>query len=222
MNVSGAEASDSQRQQPTQREMGNEMGQEDFLKLMITQLQNQDPMNPMESGEFMSQIASFTTASGMDELQKSFSEFQSDMRSNQALQAASLVGRDVLVETDQGRLPAEGELTGIVKLPAAVGNANISIHNAAGERVRTLSTGEQPAGDLPFAWDGLSDDGREMPPGDYRVSATTQVDGEEKGLPIMNAAPVLSVTLAGEGERGPRVNLDGLGEMALSDIRRVQ
>ncbi|ABI56249.1 flagellar hook assembly protein FlgD [Alkalilimnicola ehrlichii MLHE-1] len=222
MNISGAGSGDYSRAQPTQREPAGELGQDDFLKLMITQLQNQDPMNPMESGEFMSQIASFTTASGMDQLQKSFSEFQQDMRANQALQAASLVGREVLVETDAGRLPADGEMTGIVQLPSAVANANIHIHNAAGERVRTLATGEQPSGDYRFAWDGRADDGRTLPPGAYRVTASTQVEGEERSLRVMNSAPVVSVTLAGENERGPRVNLDGIGEMALSDIRRVQ
>ena len=85
------------------------LGQDEFLELMMTQLQNQDPLNPAESGEFLSQIAQFGTVNGITELQQSFSTLASSLQSNQALQASTMVGRSVLVENNILQLGATGE-----------------------------------------------------------------------------------------------------------------
>src|SRR5690625_1502858 len=104
INLNGlTDSGDSQNTR--QQKAPGEIGQEDFLKLMVTQLQNQDPFSPMENGEFLAQIAQFTTATGIQELQQSFERFSSNIKTEQALQAASLVGRNVVVESDVGQLP---------------------------------------------------------------------------------------------------------------------
>ena len=79
-----------------------EMGQEDFLKLMTTQLQNQDPMKPMENGDFLAQIAQFSTVDGIGKLQESFEALSGSLHSNQALQASGLIGRNVMVPSNAG------------------------------------------------------------------------------------------------------------------------
>ena len=89
------------------------LGQEDFLKLMTTQMTHQDPNNPMQNGEFLSQMAQFGTVSGIQDLQKSFADFANSINSDQALQASSLVGRYVSVPTSTGILPAGGEIKGL-------------------------------------------------------------------------------------------------------------
>ena len=89
-------------------EKKNELGQDAFLELMVTQLKNQDPFKPLDSGEFLGQLAQFGTVQGLSGLQTSFDGLASSLVSNQALQAASLVGRTALVESDHGAIAAGG------------------------------------------------------------------------------------------------------------------
>ncbi|MGD8429212.1 MAG: flagellar hook assembly protein FlgD [Ectothiorhodospiraceae bacterium] len=199
----------------------SEVGQEDFLKMMITQLKNQDPMNPTDSAQFMSQIAQFTTASGMNELQGSFKEFQQDMQTSESLRAASLVGRDVLVDSDQGYLPSDGELAGTVRIPSSVENLTVSITDDAGQVVRSMKLGQQPAGDLPFTWDGKLADGTPMPAGRYHLSAQTSINGEPMSLQTLANAEVQSVSMSRSG-KSPTLHLKGLGELNLAAVRQVK
>jgi flagellar basal-body rod modification protein FlgD len=90
--------------------------QDQFLNLMIAQLKNQDPFKPLESGEFLTQIAQFGTVTGVKELQSSFSQLASSISSNQALQASSLVGRTVNIESNAGVLGQDSPLSGTVEL----------------------------------------------------------------------------------------------------------
>ncbi len=82
----------------------NELGLNTFLKLMVTQLNNQDPFKPMENGDFLSQIAQFGSVTGLEQLNKSFESLSTNITSGQALQAGSLVGREVLAPVDSGYL----------------------------------------------------------------------------------------------------------------------
>ncbi len=198
-----------------------ELGQADFLKMMTTQLANQDPLNPMENGDFMAQIAQFTSASGIQELQASFEGFRLDMQSSQALRASALVGRDVVVESDRGQLPAEGELTGAISLPAAVENLTVTISDSSGQAVRQLELGQQSAGPVALVWDGLDEDGQRLPAGEYRISAQTRIEDENVSLQTLMDAEVLSVTL-GRGGEPPRLNLEGIGELSLAAVRQVK
>ena len=79
---------------PTEKK---QLGQEDFMDLMLTQMNNQDPFKPMENGEFLTQMAQFSAVSGLKDIKESFQGLADTMQSNQALQAASMVGRKVLV-----------------------------------------------------------------------------------------------------------------------------
>ncbi len=199
----------------------SDMGQEDFLKLMITQFQNQDPFQPMESGEFLGQLAHFTTANGIGELRQAFEGFADQMLADQGLRAAGLVGRQVLVEGGHGHLPADGELTGAVSVPGSVEQIKISIYNASGERVRELQLGSREIGQAAFAWDGADERGRRVPEGRYKLSAEAHSNGKTTGLDILVGARVNSVTL-GRGGESPTLSLDGLGEHKLSAVRHIQ
>src|SRR5262245_53832534 len=101
----------------------SELGQEDFLRLMITQFKNQDPFKPMENGEFLAQLAQFSTVKGLDDLNNSFGNLSSSVVSNQALQASSLLGRTVLVDGNMGNLDAGGQLSGAVELQSSPSQA---------------------------------------------------------------------------------------------------
>ena len=90
---------------PPQQRSNDELGQEDFLTLMISQFRNQDPFEPMDNGDFLGQLAQFGTVSGIENLNSAFAGLAGSIQSEQALQAANLVGRDVLAATDIGPLP---------------------------------------------------------------------------------------------------------------------
>ncbi|MGB5260887.1 MAG: flagellar hook capping FlgD N-terminal domain-containing protein, partial [Gammaproteobacteria bacterium] len=110
-----------------------ELGQEDFLKLMTTQLKNQDPFEPMENGEFMGQLAQFGTVSGIEEIRTEIQNLAGSLVSNQAMQASSMLGRAVLVPTGQGVLTSGGSIDGAVELPNSVASMNIGIYDQSGQ-----------------------------------------------------------------------------------------
>lgn len=201
------------------RATDKELGQEDFLRLMNAQLQNQDPMSPLENNEFMNQIAQFTMVEGIGDLNKSFSDLSSSLVSNQALQASNLVGRSVLAPTGVATLPAGGSVQGKLELPEAGNEVTVKVFDNAGQVVRSLSLGAQPAGPVDFQWDGLKDDGSFAEPGNYFVSAEASINGQNEAVETLVASEVQSVTLSDSG--GLLLDLAGLGTIDFKDVREI-
>jgi flagellar basal-body rod modification protein FlgD len=198
----------------------NDVGQEDFLKLMVTQMQHQDPMKPMENGEFLTQIAQFSQASGIKDLQDSFSQFSAAMTSNQALQASSLVGRSVLVPAGQGVLTDSMPLQGKINIPSSTSQLTFSITDASGQLVRRVDMGSQAAGEFPFQWDGTDDDGNAMPAGIYTVKAEMVQGNQTVSLDTDMVVNVQSVTVNGSGQ-GITLNLAGLGQIDFKSVKEI-
>ncbi len=184
------------------------LNQAQFLKLMTTQMTHQMPDKPMESGAFLTQMAQFGTVTGIQDLQQLFSDFTGSMSSNQALQAAGLVGKSVAVPATQGVLTSGGNLSGAVNLTASVQTLNVSIENAAGETVKTLDLGANSKGDIPFVWDGKKEDGTQAETGTYKIKAMASIDGKETQLSTDIVSKVESVSMA-NGTAGLTVNLAG-------------
>ncbi|MBA1146960.1 flagellar hook assembly protein FlgD [Ectothiorhodospiraceae bacterium WFHF3C12] len=198
-----------------------DMGSEDFLRLLTTQLKNQDPLNPTDSTEFMGQIAQLTSASGIQELNASFASLTEGLRGNQTMQAASLIGREVTVESNTGYLPEDGALSGTVNLPSGVDNLTVTVTDGAGQVVRQMEMGSHAGGAVDFSWDGVNAEGERMPSGSYTISANAGNDGEGQSFQVTTAAEVESVNLGAAGEN-PTLNLRGLGEVSLAAVRQVR
>jgi flagellar basal-body rod modification protein FlgD len=196
-----------------------ELGQAEFLELMTAQLQNQDPMKPMESGEFLTQIAQFSTVEGVGDLNEAFGQLSESLVSNQALQAANLVGRSVLAPTGLAALGEGGSISGSVELPAASSDVAVSVFDQSGQLVRRLELGSQAAGPVSFQWDGLRDDGSFAEPGTYFVSAEASVDGQTEAVDTMLASQVRSVTLSKSG--GLLLDLEGVGSLDFSEVHQI-
>ncbi len=118
---------------PQEQQPQDELAQEDFLTLMITQFKNQDPFEPMDNGEFLGQLAQFSTVNGIDSLNASFASLAGALRDEQALQAANLVGRTVLAQADSGYFDGASPLGGAVELGAAAGSVQIDITDRSGQ-----------------------------------------------------------------------------------------
>jgi len=206
----------------------NSLGQSDFLELLVAQLQNQDPMKPMENGEFLGQMAQFSTVSGIQDLQASFTQLASALSSNQALQASSLVGRTVLMQPPpnangltESVLGEGGVIGGAVDVPASSESLTIDIFDQNGQLVKRIrQDGGVEAGMAYFAWDGTTDSGEVAPPGRYQISASTSSGNSSVGANVLIADTVASVTMGGPGE-GITLNLATMGDIELSDIKQI-
>jgi flagellar basal-body rod modification protein FlgD len=196
-----------------------ELGQEQFLELMTAQLQNQDPFKPMESGDFLGQIAQFSTVEGIGDLNDAFSGLSQSLVSNQALQAANLVGREVLAPTGVAALSQGGNIRGNVELPAASSEVVVNVYDQSGQLIRRLDLGSQTAGPVDFQWDGLKNDGQFAPPGSYFISAEASIDGQFEAVETLLASEVRSVTLSNSG--GLLLDLDGIGSLDFSEVRQI-
>ncbi len=195
-------------------------GQDAFLRLMITQLKNQNPLEPLKNQEFLSQLSQFTTASGVQDLKKSFDSLGESLQSNQALQASSLVGRSVIVPSDHGYLPPNGPMSGIIDVPDAVGNLRVTITNAAGEVVKTMDLGMQNPGQTKFSWNGVDNAGNIQSSGNYYFTAEANFNGKSYQFNTYAQAPVDSVTIGRNGQ-GLVLNLGGLGSISMSGVAQI-
>src|SRR5690606_14468125 len=193
------------------------LGQEQFLKLMITQLENQDPFKPLESGEFLGQLAQFGTVSGIASLERAFAGLSESLVANQALEASGLIGRHVLVRSEHVALGDEGVEAGI-ELPRSSTAVQVQIRDAAGQLVRQIDLGAQEAGTVRFRWNGETDTGERAPPGRYTVTAQFRHGNEMQSAETLVRAPVESVSF---GPRGLTLHLGVLGETAFGAVREI-
>ena len=198
----------------------SDLGQEDFLNLMITQLRNQDPFKPMESGEFLGQLASFGTVDGIRALQDSVAALSGSLTSNQALQAASLLDRNVLFASDAAPLGVEGGVSGAVELGNSATQVVVGIYTTQGELVRRLDLGTQAAGRAEFTWDGLDESGRRMQSGTYAVRAEAISGSMTQAAQVLVRANVDNVTLGSLGEP-LTIGIQGLGDVDFSYVRQI-
>jgi len=197
----------------------NDLGLDTFLKLMITQMNNQDPFKPMENGEFLGQIAQFASVTGLDTLNESFSDLSTSLTSAQALQAGALVGREVLAPIGTGRLNAGSSIRGQVELATRSTDVTVRITDQVGQLVREIPMGSADAGPLTFNWDGLDDQGSFATPGLYDVEVSASVDGKEEILQTQLFSNVESVNISGVG--GLTLNLEGLGPISFNSVSQI-
>lgn len=199
----------------------DEVGQDQFLKLMLAQMQNQDPMKPMESGDFLTQIAQFSSAKGIADMAKSMDTLTSSLTSNQALQASSLIGHTVFAPSSNGMLEAQGNLGGSINLPASTADLTVTIRDSSGRVVKQMPMGQQPEGMTYFAWDGTDASGNRLPPGMYNITAeSTNGAGEITMVPVQVAARVESVSM-GKAGQGITLNLTGIGAVKFNDVSEI-
>lgn len=195
-----------------------DLGKDAFLQLMIAQLQNQDPLSPAKNEDFIAQLAQFSSVEGIQNINSSIEELATDFRSSQALQASSLVGRQVQVSADTATLSADGPVRGTIDLATSSANIKLYIEGPDGQVVRTQDIGTQERGAIDFTWDGTNESGLRVADGAYRVYASGLVDGDIADLPVAIGANVNSVTI---GQNDSMIlNIEGVGAVPLSEVSR--
>jgi flagellar basal-body rod modification protein FlgD len=198
----------------------DKLGQSDFLKLMTTQLNNQDPIKPMETSEFFNQISQFTSVAGIQELQNTFAKVADAMFSGQALQASSLVGRDVMLESSGGNLYDNGTIDGAIDLASASDDVRVNIYTQSGELVKVIGMGPQAQGTVNFSWDGLNDKGIKQSPGTYVIKSEASYGKENYSQTTWIKERIDSVTL-GNGLQDVRLNMANGIDITFGQIKKI-
>lgn len=196
----------------------DQLGQAEFLELMIAQLKNQDPFKAMDPSQFLGQLAQFGTVSGISEIKEAFGTLSDAMRSSQVLDGATLVGREVLVPGDEVSLLAESSVKGAVDVPTGTTSLQLNVRDVNGTLVRRMTL-PTTTGLQEFSWDGVADNGTRAAAGEYSFEAVANVAGKSGSLQMLMAGRVNSVTI--DAATGLTLNTSNLGSRALSDVRRV-
>ena len=198
---------------------GGEMGQTAFLTLFTTQLQNQNPLDPMENEAFVAQLAQFSQLEATTKMSDSLQTLVGSMTGDRMSSAASLIGKTVAVS--DGKAIKNGEaVEGSVSLANDVDSITIKVYSSTGALVRTGQIGAQKKGDYPFSWDGNDADGNALPDGTYRIEASVTRFGAASKAPVTTMANVRSVTtdaLTGD----MKVELDDGSLVSLSEVKRI-
>jgi flagellar basal-body rod modification protein FlgD len=174
----------------------------------------------MENGEFIGQMAQFSTVTGIADMTKSIGNLSDAFNSGQALQAASMVGRTVLTEGSTTAFSGTKPVSGAVDLPYGTSAAVVQVYTSAGELVRELPLGTQQAGLSNFTWDGTMANGQTAPAGRYKFTAAIESPRGDTALTTYLASKVESVTLAGDGS-GSQIRTDGGATVRLSQVKAV-
>jgi len=197
-----------------------QLSQSDFLQLMTAQLSNQDPTQPMDSGQFMAQIAQFSMVSGVQDMQSSIQQLVASISANQAMQAAALVGHQVVTAGSSAELGVNGTLGGAVNVSQAASDVGVGIYDGSGQLVKTLDLGAQGAGLAPFSWNGVTDSGATAPSGVYTIQAQANVNGETQAMTTYVAATVDSVSIDNSSQQ-VLLNTSNGQSVTMSDVQQI-
>ena len=196
------------------------LGKDSFLQLLVTQMQNQNPLDPQDNSEFVAQLAQFSSLETMQNLSTSVDAIGGMYQSSQALQASSLVGRTVVVDAGSTSVDTTKGITGQAVLPNSSTVTEVKVYDSKGEVVRTLDLGEQKAGNASFTWDGKDESGNVLESGNYSFVATAALDGKSSTVATYLPATVSSVTMGSAGT-AMTLNLADGSNIALSKVQQI-
>ncbi|NCF48692.1 MAG: flagellar biosynthesis protein FlgJ [Bacteroidetes bacterium] len=196
------------------------LGQADFLKLMTTQLQNQDPFAPMENAEFIAQMAQFSTVTGITEMGTTLSGIADQLGEFRMATATNLLGSSVMVPGNYARPDEDGEIHGMLDLPSASGTTNLTFTNEAGEILHSIDLGAQASGLVGFAW-------TELPESIRNSGSVVRIDAyADMGKGMENLTPsVFAQVLAastGDATTGVMLDVEDYGAVRAAEVAKFR
>ncbi|WP_081139155.1 flagellar hook assembly protein FlgD [Halomonas sp. BC2] len=197
----------------------------DFMTLLITQIQHQDPLNPMDNHDLTSQIAQINTVAGIEKLDQTLQGITQQIDAGQVLWASGLIGQAVLVPGNRIQLAVDESGQAFttpfgIELGQAADNVKITITSASGQVINQYDIGPASAGVHSFTWDGKDSEGQQVTEGSYRVSVEATSGDKAIAVETLNYAVVGGITPVQNG--GVRLDLGAVyGQVELSDIRQI-
>ena len=200
----------------TQTAKKDTLGQSDFLRLMTTQLQNQDPFAPMDNGDFIAQMAQFSTVTGIDELNNSMKSLVEEFDQARIATASNLLGHSVLVPGNIGNPDEKGELHGVLDLPESTFSTEIKyLDSITGDVLHTADLGPRAKGLVGFSWNGFSqeliDEGRSV-----KIEATIDTGAGPEQLNPSIYSRVISASVGSGDQKQVMLNIENFGEIDVS------
>lgn len=196
------------------------LDQGDFLKLLTTQLKNQDPLKPIENEAFVAQMAQFSSLSGITEMNQKLGNILESLSQGQLSTATGLVGRYALTPSTSAVPDSTGAVYGTINVPVGATDTSITIKDSTGKPIRTLSLGAVKDGNHDFAWDGKDNNGVAVTPGPVTIEATATVGGKREALGTSVYALVQSVSLP-TANSPMTLDLLGVGSVTFDKIQKV-
>jgi flagellar basal-body rod modification protein FlgD len=192
--------------------------QDKFMTLLVTQLKNQDPMNPLDNAAVTSQFAQLSTVTGVNKLNDTLESLKASYKSSESLQATSLINHGIL---SAGKTINVSEGKGIygIDLATPADSVDVQIFSPAGKLVKSVSLGASEAGSAPMAWDGKMDDGTTAPDGKYSFTVTAKRGGE-----VLKDAAALSFNViqsVSTGSSGVKLNLPSGAQLTMDDVKQI-
>lgn len=202
--------------------MGNkDLGQQDFLQLLTTQLQNQDPFAPMENGEFLAQMAQFSQLSGIEDINSTLKSLGEGMGQFRVATASSMLGQHVLVPGTLARPDAEGKVSGVVDLERAAETVEIRYEDPlTGDVFETQTKRSQPSGLMGFEWDDVPQSVLDNDTG-VRITVSTLINGEKSVVGPSVFAKVMGVHMAGSST-GMNLEVQDYGVINSMEIEQIR
>jgi flagellar basal-body rod modification protein FlgD len=193
------------------------IAQDRFMKLLVEQMKNQDPLNPMDNAQVTSQMAQLSTVTGIDKLNSTLESLIASVQGGQSYQAANMIGHNVLVPGNDVSTSGTGGYFGI-NVPTGADKLSVVIKSATGSTIRTVDLGKQDPGIIPMQWDGIADDGSVAPTGSYKFEVAATVAGKSIAVDSLNYAKVMSISNAASGLK---LNLSNLTAVNTSDVKEI-
>ncbi|WP_028312786.1 flagellar hook assembly protein FlgD [Derxia gummosa] len=205
--------------------------QDRFLKLLVAQMKNQDPLNPTDNSQFTSQMAQLSTVDGISKLNDTVKSLLDQFNVSQQMNSTSLIGHSVLIDGNKMELSTSTDGSRIAgggfELTTAAANVQVQVYNSAGELVDTLDMGAADSGTHTFSWDGKTAAGAESKDGYYtfKVAATNTANGNTStvsasALSVARVDGVKRIT-ATDGSISTMLDLGGMGYHSQADVRSV-
>jgi len=191
--------------------------QDTFMKLLVTQMKNQDPLNPLDNAQVTSQLAQLSTVTGIEKMNTTLQSLIGSYQSSQTLQAAGMIGHGVLAAGSSLNLNNAQAPFGI-DLTAPASDVKVTIKDASGRAIHSMDLGSQQAGLLALQWDGTTDSGAAAASGQYSFTVSATQGGQNIGASTLSFGQVTSVASSGQGVV---LNVPGLGQVNLADIRQI-
>lgn len=187
--------------------------QDRFLKLLVAQMKNQDPLNPMDNAAVTTQMAQIQTVSGIDKLNSTLQAFTQA----QSFQAVGMIGHNVLAPGKILNLSG-GAAVGGFDLPQAADSVKVSVLDSNSQVVRVLDLGKADSGASTFSWDGTTTAGTTAPDGTYTFQVAASLSGANVTATSLAVGAVNSVLM---DQTGPSLNVSGLGLVDLAQVKQI-
>jgi flagellar basal-body rod modification protein FlgD len=216
-STADASATTSATTAPASAQASTDAAADRFLTLLVTQLRNQDPLNPLDNAQVTTQLAQLSTVTGINKLNDTVAAMSAQFAAGQYLQALPLVGRDVTIAGNKMSL-ADGKASYGIAFSQPADQYTVTITDSAGKVVRTIQTTQQSTGVVNLTWDGKANDGSTCPDGTYTFAVTATVAGKPSTADTLEIAHVTGIV---PGNNGTLLSLGSLGFVDLAQVLQI-